>query len=173
MAITSITVVQDNFIDSSPLLAVHNPLIFIAEADYTGATPPDELYVSESINSKVYSCIPYSDPQAGKRQFMFIADEILRGMMGEIDDVVQTDTSTIHQDQQLLVLLTFYDPSNPTTEVKLDVIAIHGTRQFGESPCLEAIYTNEDETILGVVGFPCYAYLFNNDIANVITVSET
>lgn len=173
MAITSITVIQDNKVDSKPLLSIHNPLVFIVEANYT-STAPDLLYVSESVNSGVYSCIPYSDPQAGKRQFMFIADEIIRGLMGEFDDTVQADSSNeLRANKTLDVTLTFYDPTTPATNCTIDFIAIHGTRQFGENPCLEEIYDNEDENYVGVVGSPCYCYFFNDNASNVITVVES
>lgn len=173
MAITSITVVQDNKVDSCPLLSVHNPLVFIVEANYT-STAPDTLYVSESVNSGIYSCIPYSDPQAGKRQFMFIADEIIRGLMGDFDDIVQAGTTNIFRANKTLDLtLTFYDPSTPATDCTIDIIAMAGSRQFGESPSINELYENEDESYVGIVGFPCYCYFFNDSTSNVLTVSES
>jgi len=172
MAITSITVIQDNKVDSCPLLSVHNPLVFIVEANYT-STAPDTLYVSESINSGIYSCIPYSDPQAGKRQFMFIADEIIRGLMGDFDDIIQAGTTNIFRANKTLpVILTFYDPSTPATNVTIDFIAMVASRQFGESPSVNEIYENEDENYVGIVGSPCYCYFFNDNTSNVLTVSE-
>ena len=173
MAITSITVIQDNKVSSKPLLSVHNPLVFIVEANYT-STAPDTLYVSESVNSGVYSCIPYSDPQSGKRQFMFIADEIIRGLMQEFDDTVQADSSNEFRPNKTLdITLTFYDPTTPATNCTIAFIAIHGSRQFGESPCLDAIYNNDDEIYVGVVGSPCYCYFFNDSTSNVLTVVES
>lgn len=177
MAITSITVIQDNKVSSKPLLSVHNPLVFIVEANYT-STAPDTLYVSESVNSGVYSCIPCSDPQAGKRQFMFIASEvensIIRGLMGEFDDIIQADSSNeFRANKTLDVTLTFYDPATPATNCTISFVAIHAARQFGESPCLDAIYDNDDESYVGVVGSPCYCYFFNDSTSNVLTVEES
>ena len=173
MAITSITVIQDNKVDSCLLLSVHNPLVFIVEVNYT-ATAPDKLYVSESVNSGIYSCIPYSDPQAGKRQFMFIADEIVRGLFGELDDFVQAGTTNIFRANKTLdITLTFYDPSTPATNVQIAFIAMIGSRQFGESPSINELYENDDETYLGIVGFPCYCYFFNDNTSNVLTVTES
>lgn len=171
MAITSITVIQDNKIDSCPLLSVHNPLVFIVEAEYTSSAP-DLLYVSENVGSKIYSCIPYSDPQAGKRQFMFIADEIMRGLMGEFDDVIQSDGTNEHRTSKTLdVTLRFYDPSTPATYVDLAFTAIHAARQFGESPSCNNIFENDAENYIGVVGFPCYVYFYNDSASNVLTVA--
>jgi len=173
MAITSITVIQDNKVDSCPLLSVHNPLVFIVEADYTSTTP-NTLYVSESVNSGIYSCIPYSDPQAGKRQFMFIADEIIRGLMGDFDDIVQAGTTNIFRTNKTLDLtLTFYDPSTPATNCAITFIAMAGSRQFGESPSINEIYENDSENYVGIVGFPCYCYFFNDNTSNVLTIVET
>lgn len=170
MAITSITVIQDNKVDSCPLLSVHNPLVFIVEANYT-STAPDLLYVNENIARKVYSCIPYSDPQAGKRQFMFIADEIIRGLMEDFDDVIIGDGENKHVNNRTLDLtLRFYDPDTPTTYVEIDLTAIHATRQFGESPSINSIFENDSETYIGVVGFPCYVYFYNDNASNVLSV---
>jgi len=173
MAITSITVVQDNKVDSCPLLSVHNPLVFIVEVNYT-STAPNTLYVSESVNSGIYSCIPYSDPQAGKRQFMFIADEIIRGLMGDFDDIVQAGTTNIFRANKTLeITLTFYDPANEATNVQIAFIAMDAARQFGENPSINEHYENDDESYVGIVGFPCYCYFFNDNTANVLTVVET
>ena len=171
MAITSITVIQDNKVDDCPLLSIHNPLIFIVEANYT-STAPDLLYVNENIGSKIYSCIPYSDTQTGKRQFMFIADEIVRGLMGEFDDTLQGDGENQHRTNKTLdVTLRFYDPDTPATYVEIAFTAIHATRQFGEDPCLVDIYNNLAETYIGVPGLACYVYFYNNNASNVITVA--
>lgn len=173
MAITSITVVQDNKVDSCLLLSVHNPLVFIVEVNYT-ATAPDILYVSDSVSSGIYSCVFHSDPQAGKRQFKFIAADIVRALMSDFDDVIQSGTTNIFRANKTLeITLTFYDPSTPATNVQIDFIAMTACRQHGESPSINELYENDNETYLGIVGFPCYCYFFNDNTANVITVSET
>lgn len=173
MAITSINVIQTNVIGAGYPVAVHNPLVYIVEANYT-STAPNLLYVSEAITNKVYSCIPYSDPQAGKRHFIFIADEIIRGMMGGFDDTVQGDAELVHRTNKTLEIeWRFYDPDDGDNEAFSLATFIHATRQFGEDPCIESLMDNDPETYNGVVGFPCYVYFFNSNALNVITVVES
>lgn len=175
MAITSIAAIQNN-IDSVNLLSVHNPLVFIVEVDYT-STAPNLLYVSESVSSKVYSCIPYSDPQPGKRQFMFIADEIIRGLMDGFDDAVQSDSTNEFQSNLTKeVELRFYDPTveswdEGVNEMYIDCNFCHATRQFGENPSLNELYNNDPESYIGIVGSPCYVYYYCIDLSSTLTVT--
>lgn len=177
MAITGISIVQDNKVDGCDLLSIHNPLVFIVEVDYT-STAPDELYVDIVGDSLTFSCILESDPQAGKRRFMFLADEIIRGMMQSFDDEEQADDSLVLLDNSTHdVSLLFRDPTvaigslvTNVNKIQLDFIACHATRQFGESPSLNAIFENDNETYLSVEDGVCYAYFFNDNALNVLTV---
>lgn len=175
MAITRIIAIQNN-IDSADLLAVHNPLVYIVEVEYT-TTVPDLLYVSEDVTSKIYSCIPYSDPQPGKRQFMFIADEIVRGLMDDFDDEVQEDSTNEYQDRLTKeVEFRFYDPvavswEEGINELYIDCYFCHATRQFGETPSLNELCNNDAESYIGIVGSPCYVYYYCKDITSTLTVT--
>ena len=92
--------------------------------------------------------------------------------MGEFDDFVQGDGENKHVTNKTLdVTLRFYDPDTPATYVEIAFTAIHATRQFGESPSINEIYENDAESYIGVVGFPCYVYFYNDNASNVITVS--
>jgi hypothetical protein len=175
MAITSIASIQNN-IDTANLLAVHNPLCFIVEVEYTSAAP-DTLYASNDVTSDIYSCIPYSDPVPGKRQFIFIADEIVRGMMDDFDDEVQVDSTNEFQDKLTKEIeFRFYDPSvsswtEGVNELYIDCYFCHASRQFGENPSLNEIYDNDTETYIGIVGFPCYVYYYCKDLTSTLSVT--
>ena len=179
MAITGISIIQDNKIDGCQLLSVHNPLCFIVEVDYT-STAPDELYVDLTGESLTFSCLLESDVQAGKRRFMFIADEIVRGLMDGLDDEVQGDsTNVVRYEITKDFSLLFRDPTvsigslvTDVNKVALDFTAVRASRQFGESPSLNALFENDDEDYIGVKDFPCYVYFYNDNASNVITVDE-
>lgn len=172
MAITNISTIQSNVTGVGYPVAIHNPLVYIIEVDYT-TTAPDKLYANNQIDTKIYSCIPYSDPLPGKRRFIFIADEIIRGMMLSFDDIIQGDSTLVHRDNKTLFIeWRFYDPDNTDMESFPSAEFIHASRQFGESPCLDSIHDNDTEDYIGVVGFPCYAYCYNNSSSNTITVAE-
>lgn len=176
MAITSITAIQNN-IDLVGLISVHNPLAIIIEVEYT-TTVPDLLYVAETTYSnKIYSCIPYSDPLPGKRQFIFYCDEIIRGLMENFDDAVQADSTNVAQlNMTIDIEFKFYDPLAVTLEEGVNELFIytnycHATRQFGENPSLNELYNNDAESYIGIVGFPCYVYYYCIDTSSTLTVT--
>lgn len=175
MAITKIVSIQTNH-DTSELLAVHNPLCFIIEVEYTGSAP-DSLYVSNELTSEIYSCIPYSDPSLGTRQFMFIADEIVRGMMDDFDDRIQANSTIEFQDKLTKEIeFRFYDPAVTSwtegiNELYIDSYFCHAARQFGENPSLNELANNDTETYIGIIGFPCYVYYYCKDITSTLSVT--
>ena len=73
MAITDITISQDNKVASSNLVPIHSPVIFIVDVTYTGLIP-EVLNVEISDETgllETYRAIAYSDPSATERQFVF------------------------------------------------------------------------------------------------------
>ena len=171
MAITSINITQDNFIGDSNLLAVHSPIIFIITANFTGSAP-EILYckVLDNLDDElgVFKCIPYLDVLATSRQFLFIADGILKGFMEPFDDFVQTSGSVEYCPgfTKEFTLRFYGDPSYIITE--LPIVAIHASRQFGESVNTEDIFNNEARTYIFLENKQGYVYFYNSDEANVI-----
>jgi hypothetical protein len=173
MAITSVTISQSNVTSSINLLSIHNPLVFIVDAEYTGSTPTQlnvKIYDDDDVLLNEFACIPYSDV-TGLRQFVFIATDILKAYMGEIDDFRSSEKALEYVDGITKVFnLIFYDPVDEE-EDEVTFTAMHACRQFGDTPYLESIQTNEDETYYAAVGMPVYCYIYNDDEENVLTVN--
>lgn len=175
MAITSITISQENRTASIDLLSVHNPLVFLIDAAYTSSVPDVinvKIYDSTPTLLATFACIPYSDT-TGVRTFAFIANDILKAYMGSIDDFAGTEKVLEYVDGITKEFtLEFYDPSTPTTKDDVDIVAMHASRQYGNTPYLESIYTNENEVYYAAVGMPVYCYFYNDSEANIITVGS-
>jgi hypothetical protein len=182
MSVEAVTIFQDNITgrNGSDLLAVHSPLIFIADAEYSGS-PPDYLYVHiYDVPGLVYlgsfKMIPYKDTSGTHRQFMFISDSILRGLMEDFPDFVQTGESfDIVEDITKPFYLVFSDSTidEPDPEdIGLTIMALTGSRQFGDDPNAEEIYNNSLDTYYGAVNKPVYVYFYNDNAANVLTVVD-
>lgn len=65
MAITGIEITQDNIIDSADAMAVHSPLVYKAEATYTG-TAPDNLKAS-IVERSQYNSLNFDGASASVR----------------------------------------------------------------------------------------------------------
>lgn len=175
MAITSVTISQNNFIGSSDLLPVHSTLVFIADVAYSGAVP-DVLYVDISDVGGVletYRAIPYKDPLSTLRQFAFIANDVIKGLMGGFDDELQLNESLVYiEDITKTLILKFYDPDDEDTNDTLIATFIHGAAQFGENPNFDSIYDNDSDTYLVPSGSFAYLYFYNEAEANVLTIGD-
>lgn len=173
MAITSIIISQKNITDTINLLSVHNPLVFLIDVAYNSAAPEVinvGVYDKSNTLLDTFACIPYSD-STGVRQFAFIADDILRGYMGSIDDF-RSNEKVLEYCEGLTkeFKLIFYDPSTPATNDNVSFVAMHAAGQYSETPYLESIYINQDDTYFAAVGKPVYVYIYNDNEANVITI---
>lgn len=173
MAITSITIVQKNITDSINLLSVHNPLVFLIDVAYNTTTPEVinvGIYDKDDVLLDTFACIPYSD-SINVRQFAFLADDILRGYLGSIDDFQSAEKVLEYCDGFTKEFtLLFYDPDETDTNDEVSFVAMHAAGQYSETPYLESIYLNQDDTYYAAVGKPVYVYLYNDDAANIITV---
>lgn len=170
MAISSVSIVQDNFVNGSNLLPVHQPLAFLIDATYSGDTPDYitiEIYDKDDILLGTFKGIYYSDISSSIRRFVFFADEILKGFMGVFDDAPQSG-GTIEFVEDITKQFTLDFEGE-----ELEIVAIHAASQFGEHPNKESVYNNESKTYQGYNDSPCYVYFYNNDTSNIITVSET
>jgi hypothetical protein len=175
MAITGVTINQNNFVGSSDLLPVHSTLVFLVDVNYSGAVP-DVLLVDISDDSGVlatYRAIPYKDPLSTQRQFAFVANDVIKGLMGEFDDELQLNETLVYVEDITKTLdLKFYDPDNETTNDQVTATFIHGAAQFGENPNFDAIYNNETDTYLVPSGSFAYVYSYNESEGNTLTIGD-
>ena len=175
--ILSLTLSQSNVVEGSNLLPVHNPLIFICQAEYSG-TPPDyiyaDLYDKDDILLNTFKCIPYRDPIPTYREFLFIADKILKGYMDGLDDFVQGADTLEHVDNMTMEFkIVFRDPESNSADVEFEMVAIHAANQFGQNPNLHEVFNNETDTYIAYENKPVYIYFYNDNIANVLSVLDT
>lgn len=176
MAITGISISQDNKVGDSDLLATQSPLVFLVDVTYTGLIPDVlycDIYDKDSELLSTFKCIPYKDLLPTIRQFMFIADGILRGYMEDFNDFVQTENSLEYvEDITKIFELKFRDPDAGVTDESITFTAIHAIRQFGENPNLSEIYNNDHDTYIAAKGKPCYVYFYNNNESNVLSIGS-
>ncbi|MCK9281339.1 MAG: hypothetical protein M0P71_12010 [Melioribacteraceae bacterium] len=166
MPVTNITVSQTNIVGDCNLLAIHSPLVFLIDVTYTGSAPILKCDVNDSssvlvADDAIFQCIYYRDLAVNIRQFMFVADEILRGYMPDFDDFVQTAESVSQVTNIPLAFeLRFYD-SLEAQETTVDIIAFAASRQFGQTPALTEMFLNEVDTFICGYEKPVYIYFFN------------
>lgn len=172
MAVTSITITQNNKSGNVDLISVHNPLVFLVDVAYT-ATEPDALYVEiqdeDAVVLGTFSAIPYSDSESGSvRTYAFIAADILRSFMEGFDDY-ESPERTLEYVEGITKQFTirFYID---TVEDSVSFVACHAARQFGDNQAMEDIFNNVDETYYGGKGKPVYVYFYNADENNLLTI---
>lgn len=175
MAITAIDIIQSNITNGSNLVTVHNPLGFIIDCTYTGDAP-DYCIVSvkdaDAIELGKFRCVFESDPIPTIRRFIFFADEIFRGYMGTFDDVPQGGLTLEFCEGMTKEFTLDFLLSDLSTGATLDVVAIHASKQFGSYANLDSVYNNEPNTYEAYEDKPVYAYFYNNDESNIITISQ-
>lgn len=172
MAVTSITITQDNKSGNVDLISVHNPLVFLVDVAYT-STVPDALYVEiqdeDAVVLGTFSAIPYSDSDAGSvRTYAFIAADIIRSFMDGFDDY-ESPERTLEYVEGITKQFTirFYIDA---IEDSVSIVACHASRQFGGNPAMEDVFNNVDETYYGGKGNPVYVYFYNADENNLLTI---
>jgi hypothetical protein len=172
MAVSSIDMVQTNITGESNLIAVHNPVIFSFNANYSGTAPTVvhvDIYDSDDVNLGTFKCIPYADLTATIRQFIFVADTILRGFMGSFDDFVQSAGSLEYCENFTKEFrLRFYVYSEAYTDIS--IVALCAARQFGDDQNAESIYNSEAQTYITAEGKPVYLYIYNESEDNDIGI---
>lgn len=176
MAITGITISQDNKVGNSDLLPVHSPLVFIADVSYSGATP-SVIYVDVEVCGVVietFKAIPYKDPLETLRQFCFVANDIIKGLMDSFDDTFQAMETLVHLPEiTKTAKIIFYEPEKKDVMFdSVDVTFAHGAVQIGNNPNLTNIFNNSTNTYLGGFGNIVYVYFYNDDPANELTIGE-
>lgn len=176
MAITTLSIYQDNKTGDSDLMPIHSPLVFLVDADYTGGAPATihcEIYDSVSVLKGTFKCVPYQDISTSTRRFMFIAQRVLKSYMGEFQDFAQSDGTLVYVDDITKVFrLVFVDPDAVAGDVETTITAIHGVSQFGSDPNFPDIYNNVTEVVTGIKDKPCYVYFYNEDESNILAVDQ-
>jgi hypothetical protein len=166
MAITAITVTQDNKINTIDLMAAHSPLVFIAKATFTGDAP-NVLYAT--INGTDYKCAFYEDNSATERSFLFVADEIIRAELDKMEDIVQTANTIISvTNQSKEITINFNNGDAVSTDVTIR--AVHAARDFESQygATLVDQYNNDLKYYTSGEGKLVYLYWYNDNAANVI-----
>lgn len=175
MAITSISINQDNFVGSSDLLPVHSPLVFLVDVNYTDAVPDVlnvEIRDEDNNILEEYRAIPYLDPLTTQRQFAFRADLPIRSLMEEFDDFFQNvNTLEFVEDITKIFKVRFIDPEDKNIYDELTATFIHGAAQFGENPNKSDIFNNVSTTYYGSVDGFTYVYYYNSDTINNLSVT--
>jgi hypothetical protein len=175
MAINSITISQDNKVNGSDLLPVHSTLVFLADVNYTGEYPLSILVdiIEDGDILETFRASVNTDLLANLRQFYFVANDVIKGLMGSFDDFAQlNDTLAYVNDITKTVTLKFRDPDNELTFDETTVTFVHGAAQFGENPNLDTIYNNEPSLYYGVEGGFVYVYFYNENESNALTIDS-
>lgn len=171
--ITGITISQTNITETCNLLAIHSPLIFFADVDYSGDAPLSlTVEIWDEVNKLgEFNCIPHEFLSSNVRRFFFKADGILKGFMDSYNDypaneMICEKVNNITKE----FTLKFVDGSIVS---EVSFVAAHSARQFGEDSLMTDIADNSDEMFIGAFGLPVYAYFYNDDPTAVITVGQT
>lgn len=168
MAITAIDVFENNIENGVNLMAIHNPLTFIAEVTYTN-TAPDTLQVvltDDNTNYYTYDCVYYADISLTKRQFIFIADEVLRSFLPTVADVGQGSDTIVNSNITNVVSIYFTDGVTESTPFSITIC--HAARDYTDlnGALMVDEYNNETKRYTGIVGELVYQYWYNDDANN-------
>jgi hypothetical protein len=173
MAITSIGIQQDNRASGANLLAIHNPVIFIANVNFTGQAPDTcnvELYDVDRNLIDIYSAIPYRDTLLTQRQFVFKSSTIIKSLMDDFDDVAQlSDVLVYVEGLTKQFYIRFSSPDDPLIYAEVLIDFAHAQRQFGETVCMSDQYNNDEDTYYAPKDKPCYVYFYNDDVNNILS----
>lgn len=174
--ILNLTISQSNITAECNLLAVHNPIVFLVDAEYS-TTIPEYILVdildSEDTLIDTFRCIPYFDTSGVVRRFAFIADSIFRSLLGSFDDFVSQEKSLEYCEGLTRELsLRFYADEEGGQEVTISLVICHAARQFSQNPLLTDIFTNQDVTYYGGKNKPVYVYFYNDDVNNIISIGD-
>lgn len=166
MAISTLTLYQDNRIGTYNAMAIHSPLVFLIDSTYT-APAPDFIYceiLKEGVSLLTARCTYIADISGNTRRFRFVADEILRAYMPAFDDVIQSGGSIISDTNATQEFtLTFKSDLAGTVQISFLIDAIHAARQVGESACMSDVCSNANGLYIGFENKPVYVYFYNSE----------
>lgn len=182
MAINTLTISQTNIINGSNLLSVHNPLAFICDAFYSGQSP-DYIFVDLYANGDLvgtYKAIPFKDLTGTLRQFLFMADEIIRGYLVdrvnyvELDDFAQS-ASTLEYVENLTreMSIVFRDPDGLAADATVSFVACSAASQWGDAngANMTEQFSNIIDTYIAAKGDVCYVYFYNALETNILSIN--
>lgn len=148
MAITSVTIVQDNIKDGCNLMAVHSPLKFTAYAQHSSPAPytfPEYLTVEVTTNATTYTYKAWQyDKVADKCYYIFMAEKIIRSLMTGLNDDAQTADTVISTNYAQNFNVKFISGA---LSDNVDIVAYKASRQLGDYEALESIFNNDTESI--------------------------
>jgi hypothetical protein len=174
MAITAITISQDNIINGSNLMPVQSSLTFIADVDYTGATPDSvnvEILDESDTLLETYSAVPYNDVTPTQRQFVFKAEGPLKALIDDFEDFFQlNETLEYVENITRQFKIKFVDPDTPATNDEVLIDGAQAVRQFGDYPNLEDQFNNDTDTYYAPKDSWVYVYFYNDDITNDVAI---
>ena len=163
-------IIQDNKVDEWELLSVHNPLCFIAEVDYDGLTPDfiDVELKSGGDSIVKMKSISFKDSAPKSRQFIFVADSVIRGAMPDFNDEVQGSETLIHIENITREFQVVFTHENLTASTSF--VACNASSQFGDEfgACMKDI--NDPKVYTAGENGVVYLYMYNWDENNVITM---
>lgn len=170
--IQSIEILERNVTNDSDVLSIHNPIIFLIEVTYTEETPETvpAIIFGLNIESGVYeelgtfACMPYKDVDNTHRQFIFVANNIIKSYMSSFDDTFINENVIQYVEGMTRDFAIIFQ------ELNMGVVAftaLHATRQYGENQNLIDVYRNEtNNTYYAALGMPVYVYYYNYDENN-------
>src|SRR5678816_2684728 len=104
----------------------------------------DRLYVDIISNGNVigsYKAIPFKDVLGNVRRFIFVATDVLKGIMADFDDMFQVLNSLVPLEKiTRLIAVEFYVPDSISMADEVEVNRIHGVSEFGEEPNLVDVF---------------------------------
>ena len=171
MSVTNLNITQSNITITCNLLSVHNPLVFIVDAEYSGIAPDlCTCQVSDENDAVLglFSMIPYED-KTNRRTFIFIADSFLRSFMESFDDIKTEEKFFAHVPNMTKLFKLKFECENE--ETNMSFYGCHSVAQFGETECRTNITGNENTIYYGGENKPIYIYFYNSNPSNNITIN--
>ena len=171
---SKIDIVQNNVTELTNLLSVHNPISFLANVIYVGQAPEHvTVFLSDENNNELgtFSAIPYKDIDANTRQFIFIADKIIRSYLDEFYDY-RSELNVIEFVPNITKVMNiwFIDDHTGTYDY-CKFVACHASRQFGENQNMIGIELNQEKTTyIAAVGEVVYVYYYSAREGDIISV---
>lgn len=153
----TITNIQDNTEGGCTLLSTGNPLIFVAEVDWTGEAERPDVY-AKLTGIGVFRALPFADVSATVTRYRFDARPVLVSVLGSMDDEAQavgtamalsTGYAAVHLRMQIEEGLQRYD---------VNFTAVRAAKQWGESPALPELESPAPVTYLAGAGQAFYVY---------------
>jgi hypothetical protein len=175
MAITSVTIVQDNMVGGCDLLAVHSPLKFLAEVtdsdspyifpDYLDVEVTDLLTAITYTGYKAWQYYKLDD----KARYIFNAEKILRAIMGDFSDVdgdsIDYPNFLVRQFRVKFKYLALND--------YVDFNAYTCARQVGQTECVTEVASNADDNIIAFANREFYMHFYSSGITGAIVFDNS